>query len=176
MIYSKELNCVNDWQIFIEDPRFSLLTTRLYSVQILCRHGLPYQLSQFSFLEKQTQRWGLTGKSLPREGPWDHTCETKGKEAGLGRRKNKTNNTDQMILWQLYDWGLLNQNPHSKLSLVGTEKGWACQLQHPSVIDYGQSQKQWQILFSWAPKSLRMVTAVMKLKDACSLEEKLWPT
>ena len=27
-----------------------------------------------------------------------------------------------------------------------------------------------------APKSLQMVTAVMKLKDACSLEEKLWPT
>ena len=32
--------------------------------------------------------------------------------------------------------------------------------------------KQWQILFSWAPKSLWMVTAAMKLKDACSLEEK----
>ena len=27
-----------------------------------------------------------------------------------------------------------------------------------------------------APKSLQMVTATMKLKDACSLEEKLWPT
>ena len=27
-----------------------------------------------------------------------------------------------------------------------------------------------------APKSLRMVTAAMKLKDASSLEEKLWPT
>ena len=27
-----------------------------------------------------------------------------------------------------------------------------------------------------APKSLRMVIAAMKLKDACSLEEKLWPT
>ena len=26
------------------------------------------------------------------------------------------------------------------------------------------------------PKSLQMVTAAMKLKDACSLEEKLWPT
>ena len=26
---------------------------------------------------------------------------------------------------------------------------------------------------SWAPKSLQMVTAAMKLKDACSLEEKL---
>ena len=27
-----------------------------------------------------------------------------------------------------------------------------------------------------APKSLQMVTAAMKLKDACSLEEKLRPT
>ena len=26
-----------------------------------------------------------------------------------------------------------------------------------------------------APKSLQMVTAAMNLKDACSLEEKLWP-
>ena len=36
--------------------------------------------------------------------------------------------------------------------------------------------KQWQASFSWAPKSLQMVTAAMKLKDSCSLEEKLWPT
>ena len=28
----------------------------------------------------------------------------------------------------------------------------------------------------WAPKLLQMVTAAMKLKDTCSLEEKLWPT
>ena len=28
-------------------------------------------------------------------------------------------------------------------------------------------------LFSWAPKSLPMVTAPMKLKDTCSLEDKL---
>ena len=28
----------------------------------------------------------------------------------------------------------------------------------------------------WAPKSLQMVTAAVKLKGACSLEEKLWPT
>ena len=28
----------------------------------------------------------------------------------------------------------------------------------------------------WAPKSLQMVIAVLKLKGTCSLEEKLWPT
>ena len=38
----------------------------------------------------------------------------------------------------------------------------------------GKQWKQWETLFSWAPKSLQMVTATMKLKDACSLEEKLW--
>ena len=33
-----------------------------------------------------------------------------------------------------------------------------------------------ETLFWGAPKSPRMVTAAMKLKDACSVEEKLWPT
>ena len=40
----------------------------------------------------------------------------------------------------------------------------------------GEIMEQWQTLFSWAPKSLQMVTAAMKLKDSCSLEEKLWQT
>ena len=39
-----------------------------------------------------------------------------------------------------------------------------------------EETKPWETLFWGAPKSLQMVTAVMKLKDACSLEEKLWPT
>ena len=37
-----------------------------------------------------------------------------------------------------------------------------------------QMEKKWkqgQILSSWAPKSLRTVTAAMKLKDTCSLEK-----
>ena len=37
----------------------------------------------------------------------------------------------------------------------------------------GKQWKQWQFLFWGAPKSLQMVTTAMKLKDACSLEEKL---
>ena len=37
----------------------------------------------------------------------------------------------------------------------------------------GKQWKQWQVLFSWAPKSLQMETEAMKLKDACSLKEKL---
>ena len=37
----------------------------------------------------------------------------------------------------------------------------------------GKQWKQWLTLFLGAPKSLQMVTAAMKLKDACSLGEKL---
>ena len=34
-------------------------------------------------------------------------------------------------------------------------------------------RKQWLTLFFWAPKSLQMVTAAMKLKDTCSLGRKV---
>ena len=40
----------------------------------------------------------------------------------------------------------------------------------------GKQWKQWETLFCGAPKSLQMVIAAMKLKDAYSLEEKLWET
>ena len=45
----------------------------------------------------------------------------------------------------------------------------------PITLRYvdGKQWKQWQTLVSWAPKSLQMVTTAMKLKDTCSLEEKL---
>ena len=35
----------------------------------------------------------------------------------------------------------------------------------------GETMKQCQILFFWAPKSLQMLTAAIKLKDTCSLDE-----
>ena len=37
----------------------------------------------------------------------------------------------------------------------------------------GETMETVTDLFSWAPKSLQMVAAAMKLKDVCSLEEKL---
>ena len=40
----------------------------------------------------------------------------------------------------------------------------------------GETMERMRDYFWGAPKSLHMVTAAMKLKDACSLEEKLWPT
>ena len=43
----------------------------------------------------------------------------------------------------------------------------------------GETMETIRDILRWwwgAPKSLQMVTAAMKLKDVCSLEEKLWPT
>ena len=40
----------------------------------------------------------------------------------------------------------------------------------------GKQWKQWLTLFFWAAKSPLTVIAAMKLKDAYSLEGKLWPT
>ena len=37
---------------------------------------------------------------------------------------------------------------------------------------WGNNGNSGRLLFSWAPKSLQMMTAAMKLKDACSLEDK----
>ena len=37
----------------------------------------------------------------------------------------------------------------------------------------GETKETVSDFFFWAPKSLQMVTAPMKLKDTCSLEEKL---
>ena len=39
----------------------------------------------------------------------------------------------------------------------------------------GETMEMARDFIFWAPKSLQMVTAAMKLKDAYSLEEKLWP-
>ena len=40
----------------------------------------------------------------------------------------------------------------------------------------GETMETVTDFISRAPKSLQMVTAAMKLKDVCSLEENLWPT
>ena len=41
-------------------------------------------------------------------------------------------------------------------------------------IDGEKMETVRDFIFFWAPKSLQMMTVAMKLKDACSLEEKLW--
>ena len=68
----------------------------------------------------------------------------------------------------------------------GEWKSWL-KTQHSEDLDHGiwsyhfmanrcGNNGYWQTLFSWALKSLQMVTAVLKLKDACCLDKKLWLT
>ena len=71
-----------------------------------------------------------------------------------------------------------------KVKQESEKAGLKLNIQKTKILSFGpitswqidEETKQWQTLFSGAPKSLQMVTAAMKLKDACSLEEKLWPT
>ena len=52
--------------------------------------------------------------------------------------------------------------------------GLKLNIQKTKIMASGPCQwKQWLTLFFWAPKSLKMVTAAMKLKDAYSLEGEL---
>ena len=53
----------------------------------------------------------------------------------------------------------------TKIMVSGSITSWQ--------IDCGNRDR---LYFGGSPKSLQMVTAAMKLKDVCSLEEKLWPT
>ena len=63
--------------------------------------------------------------------------------------------------------------------------GWKLNIQKTKIMASGPITS-WQIdgervetvadFIFWAPKSLKMVIAAMKLKDAYSLEGKLWPT
>ena len=59
--------------------------------------------------------------------------------------------------------GLKLNIPKTKIRASGPVTSWQ--------ID-GETMET-ERLFSWAPKSLQMVTAAMKLKGTCSLEEKL---
>ena len=60
--------------------------------------------------------------------------------------------------------GLKQNIQKSKIMASGPITSWE--------ID-GETVETVQTLFLWAPKSLQMVTAAMKLKDAYSLEGKL---
>ena len=60
--------------------------------------------------------------------------------------------------------GFMLNIPEMKIMESGLITSW--EIDGETVADF----------FGGAPKSLQMVTAAMKLKDAYSLEEKLWPT
>ena len=72
-----------------------------------------------------------------------------------------------------------------KVKEESEKAGLKCNIQKTKIIASGPITS-WQIdgetmetvtnFILGAPKSLQIVTAAMKLKDACYLEEKLWPT
>ena len=63
--------------------------------------------------------------------------------------------------------GLKLSTQKTKIMVSGPITSWQ--------ID-GETKEKVRDFILGAPKSLQMVTAAMTLKDACSLEEKLWPT
>ena len=70
-----------------------------------------------------------------------------------------------------------------KVKVESEKVGLKLNIQKTNIMASGPITS-WQIdgetvtdfTFLGAPKSLQMVIAAMKLKDACSLEGKLWPT
>ena len=72
-----------------------------------------------------------------------------------------------------------------KVKEESEEVGWKLNIQKMKIMASGPITS-WQIdgetvetvsdFILGAPKSLQLVIAAMKLKDTCSLEEKLWPT
>ena len=73
-----------------------------------------------------------------------------------------------------------------KLKEESENVGWKLKILKTKIMASGR-MTSWEIdgetvetvsdfMFLGAPKSLQMVIAAMKLKDAYSLEEKLWPT
>ena len=75
-----------------------------------------------------------------------------------------------------------------KVNEESEELGWELNIQKTKIMASSpvMPSTSWQVdgeirktvtgLFLGAPKSLQVVTAAMKLKDACSLGEKLWQT
>ena len=103
-------------------------------------------------------------------------------QAGIKTARRNINN-----LRYADDTTLCRKQRRTKEPLDESERGeWKSRLktQHSEMapgpitswqID-GKQWKQWETLFLGVPKSPQMVTAAMKWKDTCSLEEKLWPT
>ena len=105
-------------------------------------------------------------------------------QAGIKIARRNINNlryADDTTLMAESEEELLSEEPLDE-SERGEWKSWL-KTQHSQNQDHGirshhfmtNDGKQWVTLFFWAPKSLQMVIAAMKLKDAYSLEGKLWP-
>ena len=68
-----------------------------------------------------------------------------------------------------WEWKSWLKTQHSKNKNHGIQS-------HQFMANRWRNNGNSERLFSWATKSLQMVMEATKLKDTCSLEEKLWPT
>ena len=104
-------------------------------------------------------------------------------QAGMksaGRNINNLRNADDTTIMAESDGGL--KSFLMKVKEESEKAGLKLNIQKIKIMASGlitswpidrEKMETVRDLFSWAPKSLQMVTAAMKLKDACSLEEKL---
>ena len=159
-------------------------------------HGLPPGSSLHGILQARLLEWVVIsfsrGSSQPRDQTWDsripgrHFNLWATREAGMriaGRNINNLRYADDTTLMAESEEELKsllmrmkeeNEKVGLKLNIQKTKT-----MASGPITSWGNrwgNSRNSQILFSWAPKSLQMVTAAMKLKDAYSLEGKLWPT
>ena len=90
-------------------------------------------------------------------------------------QEEKGTTEDEMVGWHH------QHNGHGSGWTLGVgegQGGLACwgswshkELDTTEWLNWTEQWKHWQTFFSWAPKSLWMVTVAMKLKNTCSLEE-----
>ena len=101
----------------------------------------------------------------------------------IGRNINNLRYSDDTTLMAESEEEL--KNLLMKVKEESEEVGLKLNIQKTKIMAFGPTTS-WEIdgetvetvsdFIFGAPESLQMVTAAMKLKDACSLEEKLWPT
>ena len=102
--------------------------------------------------------------------------EVEGKNTGVVRHfllqgTSLTQGPNSHLLHLLHDWKSWLKTQHLKTKQNKT-------MAYSSITSWqieGKCEEVTKFIF-WAPKSLQTVTAAMKLKDAYSLEGKLWPT
>ena len=146
-------DCGSDHELLIAKFRLKLKkvgkTTRLFRYDL---NQIPYY-----YLEETQAGIKITGRNITNLRYADDTTFMAESEEELKSLLMKVKEESKNV-------GLKLNIQKTKIMASGPINSWE--------ID-GKHWKQSQTLFFWAPKSLQMVTAAMKLKDAYSLEEKL---
>ena len=153
-------------------------------VSALSRECTGYSKHPFPKTQETTLCRDITRWLIPKS-DWLYSCEILGwmKHKLESRLPGEISKTSDMQI--CYPYGRKWRGTKELLDEGerGEWKSWL-KTQHSKNENHGIWSHQFmanrwgnsETLFSWAPKSLQMVTAAMKLKDICSLEEKLWPT